>query len=67
MQLSREKEEAERRELQRMLKGEPSDAKDKKIGKGSKEDEMMVSMDFLTFIWQNIYMFAILYILHLQV
>ncbi|GFS23995.1 transcription initiation factor TFIID subunit 1 [Elysia marginata] len=40
-QLSREKEEAERRELQRMLKGEPPDAKDKKIVKGSKEDEMM--------------------------
>ncbi|RUS77280.1 hypothetical protein EGW08_014944, partial [Elysia chlorotica] len=40
-QLSREKEEAERRELQRMLKGEPPDAKDKKIGKGSKEEEMM--------------------------
>ncbi|GFO30868.1 transcription initiation factor tfiid subunit [Plakobranchus ocellatus] len=40
-QLTREKEEAERRELQRMLKGEPPDAKDKKIVKGSKEEEMM--------------------------
>ncbi|XP_059142595.1 transcription initiation factor TFIID subunit 1-like [Physella acuta] len=42
-QLSREKEEAERRELQRMLKGDMGDSKDKKKSGagGSKEDDLM--------------------------
>ncbi|BFZ24166.1 hypothetical protein BsWGS_27204 [Bradybaena similaris] len=43
-QLSREKEEAERRELQRMLKGDMSDPKDKKSKSGAgmnKDDDLM--------------------------
>ena len=34
-----------------MLKGEPADAKDKKIVKGSKEEEMMVGRDFLAWVY----------------
>ncbi|XP_055893415.1 transcription initiation factor TFIID subunit 1-like isoform X2 [Biomphalaria glabrata] len=41
MQLSREKEEAERRELQRMLKGDMGDKDKKKGAQSNKEDELM--------------------------
>ncbi|KAH9513823.1 Transcription initiation factor TFIID subunit 1-like [Bulinus truncatus] len=43
MQLSREKEEAERRELQRMLKGDMTDGKDKKKSnsQSNKDDDLM--------------------------